>query len=106
MNVHSSSFSFSLHLLILFCLNTQKSLKLHFHAFVLISDTYQAHQRNPTNSGLRIPQKIPLEVSNSGVSPNEVANENVDGADIFGTGLQNDIGEYNCFLNVIIQVYP
>lgn len=23
---------------------------------------------------------------------------------IFGTGLQNEVGEYNCFLNVIIQV--
>jgi len=28
----------------------------------------------------------------------------VDGADIYGTGLKNEIGEYNCFLNVIIQV--
>ncbi|XP_061957525.1 uncharacterized protein LOC133678988 isoform X3 [Populus nigra] len=32
-----------------------------------------------------------------------VATENVDGTDVFGTGLKNDIGEYNCFLNVIIQ---
>jgi hypothetical protein len=26
------------------------------------------------------------------------------GVAIFGTGLQNEVGEYNCFLNVIIQV--
>ncbi|KAG5234083.1 Inactive ubiquitin carboxyl-terminal hydrolase [Salix suchowensis] len=32
-----------------------------------------------------------------------VATENVNGTDVFGTGLKNDIGEYNCFLNVIIQ---
>ncbi|KAJ6688061.1 INACTIVE UBIQUITIN CARBOXYL-TERMINAL HYDROLASE 53-LIKE [Salix koriyanagi] len=32
-----------------------------------------------------------------------VATVNVDGTDVFGTGLKNDIGDYNCFLNVIIQ---
>jgi hypothetical protein len=38
------------------------------------------------------------------VSPNEGTVENMNGADVFGTGLQNEVGEYNCFLNVIIQV--
>ncbi|KAJ6749130.1 INACTIVE UBIQUITIN CARBOXYL-TERMINAL HYDROLASE 53-LIKE [Salix purpurea] len=37
------------------------------------------------------------------VRQNLVATENVNGTDVFGTGLKNDIGEYNCFLNVIIQ---
>lgn len=26
------------------------------------------------------------------------------GKDVLGTGLKNEVGEYNCFLNVIIQV--
>ena len=33
-----------------------------------------------------------------------VAVEDVNGIDAVGMGLQNDVGEYNCFLNVIIQV--
>lgn len=28
----------------------------------------------------------------------------VNGVDVYGTGLKNEVGEYNCFLNVIIQV--
>lgn len=50
------------------------------------------------------PPKIPLALNNFGVSSNEVAIENVSRTDVFGTGLKNDVGEYNCFLNVIIQV--
>lgn len=30
--------------------------------------------------------------------------DNLDGATLLGTGLKNEVGEYNCFLNVIIQV--
>lgn len=26
------------------------------------------------------------------------------GKETYGTGLKNEVGEYNCFLNVIIQV--
>ncbi|XP_027168616.1 inactive ubiquitin carboxyl-terminal hydrolase 53-like [Coffea eugenioides] len=29
--------------------------------------------------------------------------ETLDLMDVYGTGLKNEIGEYNCFLNVIIQ---
>jgi hypothetical protein len=50
-------------------------------------------------------QTISSELGNSGTSPYEVATVNVDGTDVFGTGLKNDIGDYNCFLNVIIQVF-
>ncbi|KAI7985700.1 hypothetical protein LOK49_LG14G00804 [Camellia lanceoleosa] len=38
-----------------------------------------------------------------GDSINEGMPENVNGADVYGTGLRNEVGEYNCFLNVIIQ---
>lgn len=34
----------------------------------------------------------------------EVRLRNVNEADVFGTGLKNEVGEYNCFLNVVIQV--
>ncbi|TYI90186.1 hypothetical protein E1A91_D03G103500v1 [Gossypium mustelinum] len=53
-------------------------------------DTYQA-------------QRVPLQVNNHIVSPNDVSNEGLNETDVFGTGLQNEVGEYNCFLNVIIQ---
>ncbi|PPS08609.1 hypothetical protein GOBAR_AA12046 [Gossypium barbadense] len=53
-------------------------------------DTYQA-------------QRVPLQVNNHIVSPNGVSNEALNETVVFGTGLQNEVGEYNCFLNVIIQ---
>ncbi|KAJ8753561.1 hypothetical protein K2173_022802 [Erythroxylum novogranatense] len=64
-------------------------------------DTFQAHQKMPVSS-LRSPQ-IPPEGNNVGVLPNEVMFGTVSRADVVGTGLKNDVGEYNCFLNVIIQ---
>lgn len=67
-------------------------------------DAFQAHQKMPLTSSLRIPQKMPLEANNFGVSSSEVTSENVNGTDMYGTGLKNEVGEYNCFLNVIIQV--
>ncbi|XP_065876837.1 uncharacterized protein [Euphorbia lathyris] len=63
-------------------------------------DTFQARQK--TSSSLRMPKNMPLEVNSSDVSPNEVVSDNVNGTDV-GMGLQNNVGEYNCFLNVIIQ---
>ncbi|XP_050257079.1 uncharacterized protein LOC126702425 [Quercus robur] len=68
-------------------------------------DTYhaQAHKKLPLVSSLRTQQRISPEAGKLGVSPNEGTVENVNGADVFGTGLQNEVGEYNCFLNVIIQ---
>ncbi|KAL8091545.1 uncharacterized protein LOC141692568 isoform X2 [Apium graveolens] len=38
-----------------------------------------------------------------GVVPSEICIENVNGIGAFGRGLKNEVGEYNCFLNVIIQ---
>ncbi|XP_022738696.1 uncharacterized protein LOC111291303 isoform X2 [Durio zibethinus] len=66
-------------------------------------DTYQAQQKLPLTSSLRTAQRVPLQVNNHGVSPNEVSSEDLNETDVFGTGLQNEVGEYNCFLNVIIQ---
>ncbi|CAH9140297.1 unnamed protein product [Cuscuta epithymum] len=42
------------------------------------------------------------EICYSGELPMEGATETA-GVKVYGTGLQNEIGEYNCFLNVIIQ---
>ncbi|KAF5730114.1 hypothetical protein HS088_TW20G00484 [Tripterygium wilfordii] len=66
-------------------------------------DTYQAHQKMPLVSSLKVPQVNTLEANNFGVSPNEITTENANGIDVYGTGLKNEVGEYNCFLNVIIQ---
>ncbi|OMO57243.1 Peptidase C19, ubiquitin carboxyl-terminal hydrolase 2 [Corchorus olitorius] len=66
-------------------------------------DTYQAQQKMPLISGLKSVQRVPLQVNNHGVSTIEVSGEGSNETDVFGTGLQNEVGEYNCFLNVIIQ---
>nr|GMC48318.1 uncharacterized protein LOC109149467 isoform X2 [Ipomoea batatas] len=82
-------------------------------------DTFHAHQKLPSVPHSRMPSKMssemgdsrvsPNEVSmssemgDSRVSPNEVSTGNVPGINVYGAGLQNEIGEYNCFLNVIIQ---
>jgi hypothetical protein len=54
-------------------------------------------------STVRTQQKISSEADKFDVSPNGGTMDNVNGANVFGTGLQNEVGEYNCFLNVIIQ---
>ncbi|KAK4844441.1 hypothetical protein QYF36_020286 [Acer negundo] len=66
-------------------------------------DAFQERQKIPLVSSLRVPQKLPQEVNNFGVSSNEIPSENVNGTDVYGAGLKNEVGEYNCFLNVIIQ---
>ncbi|KAM1026094.1 hypothetical protein ACFX13_039776 [Malus domestica] len=65
-------------------------------------DTFQERQKFPVVSNLRMPRKISADVDN-GVLHNDITNENASETDIFGTGLKNEVGEYNCFLNVIIQ---
>ncbi|KFK34091.1 hypothetical protein AALP_AA5G101000 [Arabis alpina] len=61
-------------------------------------DVYQGSRNMPTYP------RTPLEVNNDGVL-SDVTEESLSstGVVIFGTGLQNEVGEYNCFLNVIIQ---
>ncbi|XP_022135262.1 uncharacterized protein LOC111007268 isoform X2 [Momordica charantia] len=66
-------------------------------------DTFQEQQKLPLISSSRIPLISCGKVDSNGVPSNELNVENVQGADMFGTGLKNEVGEYNCFLNVIIQ---
>lgn len=68
------------------------------------SDTFQAQQRLPLIASSRTSKKTHSEVEGLDVLDNEVTPEIVNGADVYGTGLKNEVGEYNCFLNVIIQV--
>lgn len=44
-----------------------------------------------------------LEGEDSRVTSIEVFSEKANVSDVYGTGLKNEAGEYNCFLNVIIQ---
>lgn len=51
-----------------------------------------------------MPQRASSQVESSDFPPVEDSTEDVSGATLLGTGLRNEVGEYNCFLNVIIQV--
>ncbi|CAK8563119.1 unnamed protein product [Lathyrus sativus] len=66
-------------------------------------DTYQARGNLPLVSSLRMPQRSSSPVDCSGLAPLEDSAQVVNGASLLGTGLMNEVGEYNCFLNVIIQ---
>lgn len=48
--------------------------------------------------------RTPLEVNSHEISDSTKESPTSTEVGIFGTGLQNEVGEYNCFLNVIIQV--
>lgn len=48
--------------------------------------------------------RTPLEVNSHKISDSTKESPTSTEVGIFGTGLQNEVGEYNCFLNVIIQV--
>lgn len=67
-----------------------------------LPDTFQMHRKLPSvsNSAVlreELPRILDLCVLHDGVvDDNEM--------DAYGTGLKNEVGEYNCFLNVIIQV--
>ncbi|KAH0922294.1 hypothetical protein HID58_022312 [Brassica napus] len=60
-------------------------------------DTYQGG-RNMTSC-----LRTPLEVNSHEISDSTKESPSSTEVGIFGTGLQNEVGEYNCFLNVIIQ---
>ncbi|XP_028784083.1 uncharacterized protein LOC114740118 isoform X2 [Neltuma alba] len=66
-------------------------------------DTYQALQKLPPDSRLRTPDRASSQVDNFGAPLEENTTENVNGGSLLGAGLKNEVGEYNCFLNVIIQ---
>ncbi|KAK7388993.1 hypothetical protein VNO78_23824 [Psophocarpus tetragonolobus] len=58
-------------------------------------DTYQARGNYPSRAS--------SQVDGVDCPPVEDSTNNVNGATLLGTGLKNEVGEYNCFLNVIIQ---
>ncbi|KAL6566178.1 hypothetical protein OROGR_001793 [Orobanche gracilis] len=65
-------------------------------------DTCHSRRKIPLLSNITVPLKELPEASDSSVSRDEGVTD-VNGADDYGTGLKNEVGEYNCFLNVIIQ---
>lgn len=71
----------------------------YLQALIYISDTFHAHKNFPSS---RMPLKL-SEIDDGTVLSHET-NENVNGEEVYGLGLKNEVGEYNCFLNVIIQV--
>ncbi|KAL1531775.1 hypothetical protein AAHA92_31878 [Salvia divinorum] len=65
-------------------------------------DALHAHKKLPVKSSLALPHKEIPETNDSRALCGEGAAD-VNGMDTYGTGLKNEVGEYNCFLNVIIQ---
>ncbi|KAF8378375.1 hypothetical protein HHK36_029714 [Tetracentron sinense] len=66
-------------------------------------DTFEAHQNLPMVPRLRVSQRMCPEEGDLVVSPNKLVVNDMNGANVIGTGLKNEVGEYNCFLNVVIQ---
>lgn len=67
---------------------------------LFMSDAFHAHQKLPLKASSGA-QRMFSETRDMG---GEISVGNVNEMDVYGTGLKNEIGEYNCFLNVIIQV--
>lgn len=65
---------------------------------------YQAQRKVPLVSSLRTSERASSQVYSVGYPLEEDTTDNVNGTTLIGTGLKNEVGEYNCFLNVIIQV--
>ncbi|KAI3941239.1 hypothetical protein MKX01_029813 [Papaver californicum] len=67
-------------------------------------DTFQARQFSSVIPGPRVlPPETAIASDELRVSQGEIIFGSLDGMDVLGTGLKNEAGEYNCFLNVIIQ---
>ncbi|XP_076903459.1 uncharacterized protein LOC143558512 isoform X2 [Bidens hawaiensis] len=66
-------------------------------------DAFHSHKQYSSISGIIIPGDMLIEGEDSCITSIEVESDNVNGSDVYGTGLKNEVGEYNCFLNVIIQ---
>ncbi|XP_075101122.1 uncharacterized protein LOC107764486 [Nicotiana tabacum] len=62
-------------------------------------DAFHAHQKLPLKASSGAQRMF----SETGDMGNEISVGNVNEMDVYGTGLKNEVGEYNCFLNVIIQ---
>ncbi|GJZ73351.1 ubiquitin carboxyl-terminal hydrolase-related protein isoform 1 [Tanacetum coccineum] len=61
------------------------------------------HSRKKYPNKLTMPEDMLIEGEDSCVTSIEIDPDSVNGSDVYGTGLKNEVGEYNCFLNVIIQ---
>ncbi|KAL9239545.1 hypothetical protein vseg_013855 [Gypsophila vaccaria] len=66
-------------------------------------DTFQARQTPPLVSNSRNVNKHSQDFDNIGTKADGATCEDVHNIDSVGPGLQNEAGEYNCYLNVIIQ---
>ncbi|KAK9080469.1 hypothetical protein SSX86_000227 [Deinandra increscens subsp. villosa] len=66
-------------------------------------DAFHSQKQYSSTSGLLMPDNMLIEGEDSCITYIEVDPDNVNGSDVYGTGLKNEVGEYNCFLNVIIQ---
>ncbi|OIT27346.1 PREDICTED: uncharacterized protein LOC109214071 [Nicotiana attenuata] len=62
-------------------------------------DAFNAHQKLPLKASSGAQRMF----SETGDMGDEISVGNVNEMDVYGTGLKNEVGEYNCFLNVIIQ---
>lgn len=71
---------------------------------VLFTDTYEAHKNFTVAQVPRIMPKVAPVVDNDKSSDIQVSEITLNRNGVLGTGLKNEAGEYNCFLNVIIQV--
>uniref|UniRef100_M1B0F4 Ubiquitin thiolesterase/ zinc ion binding n=1 Tax=Solanum tuberosum TaxID=4113 RepID=M1B0F4_SOLTU len=63
-------------------------------------DMFHAHKKLPLLPSPGNEQKV---FPKAGTLGNANSFEDVNKMDAYGTGLKNEVGEYNCFLNVIIQ---
>ncbi|XP_077210144.1 uncharacterized protein LOC143845642 [Tasmannia lanceolata] len=66
-------------------------------------DAFQAQQNLSVARAPRLLNKVSPETNDFGASSDEAMVNIESGKDVCGTGLKNGVGEYNCFLNVIIQ---
>ncbi|OVA09096.1 Ubiquitin carboxyl-terminal hydrolases family 2 [Macleaya cordata] len=65
---------------------------------------FQARQTLSVIPGPRVfPPKTSPEADDFRASPGEIMVSSMNGKEVVGAGLKNEVGEYNCFLNVIIQ---
>ena len=69
------------------------------------SATLQAEKNVPLTTSQSVPSQAPLgEEDDLRALPTNVTLTNISVSDTLGPGPRNDPGEFNCFLNVIVQV--
>ncbi|KAF6159898.1 hypothetical protein GIB67_032982 [Kingdonia uniflora] len=66
-------------------------------------DTFQTRQSLALVPVTRVSSEVSPKADDLGILSDEVMVNSVNGEDMLGKGLKNEVGEYNCFLNVIIQ---